>query len=66
MATLAPEIMQKWAEKGHTSVEIEALRENTLIVTVWIQVNDALFSSEKCTGKSSYGLISATVIADLV
>ncbi|PYI00616.1 dienelactone hydrolase [Aspergillus sclerotiicarbonarius CBS 121057] len=57
-ATLDPEPLQKWAEEGYVTVEIEVSDDDhpALLDTLTHAIN-TLNTHEKCTNKSSYGLI---------
>ncbi|KGO48626.1 hypothetical protein PEX1_103640 [Penicillium expansum] len=55
--TLDPEPIQKWAEEGYVTLEIEVSEGHPLAKETLIEALDALNQHEKCTTKSSYGLI---------
>lgn len=55
--TLDPEPLQKWAEEGFVSVEVEVSEDLQSMQEIFHQALSALETHEKCDKKSRYGLI---------
>lgn len=55
--TLDPEPLQKWAEESYVIAQLEVSEGHTTINEDLRQALDALANHEKCSNKSSYGLI---------